>query len=291
MIQGSIVALVTPFTREGEVDYTTLLELIEWHIASSTDGIVLCGTTGEAPTLSHHEKICIFKQAVSVAKGKIPLIAGTGTYDTRDSVQMTKEAKEIGIDAALVIQPYYNRPTPEGCFQHFQEISKVGLPIIVYHNPIRTGMKIPINVMARIAELPCVIAIKETTGDLNYAIELMQQISTPIFAGDDVLTIPLMAVGAVGIISMVANIIPCEWKKLTTLLLARQFDEGREFFRRYYPLLKAMTLETNPQCLKYALSVMEKCDVKMRLPLIEPQDVVKQQIVAALEGVNDALVL
>ena len=277
-----MVALATPFTENGEVDYKALCELIEWHIESSTDGIVLCGTTGEAPTLSHHEKICIFKEAVLAAKGRIPLIAGTGSYDTWHSVQMTEEAKKAGVDAALIILPYYNRPTPEGCFQHFQELSKIALPMIVYHNPIRTGIKLPVKSMARIAELPHIVAIKEATGDLDYAIELMQQVSIPVLCGDDTLILPLMAAGTVGCISIVANIIPREWKILTTLLLADQFDEGREFFRRYYPLIKAMVLETNPQCVKYALSALGKCHAKMRLPLIEPQEAVKQQIVAAL---------
>lgn len=282
MFKGSIVALATPFTEQNEVDYKTLHELIEWHVDSSTDAIVLCGTTGEAPTLSHEEQIKIFQEAVLAAKGRIPLIAGTGSNDTYQAMQMTEEAAKIGVDGALIVLPYYNRPTPEGCFQHFQALSKIGLPLIVYHHPSRTGIKLPINAMARIADLPHVVAIKEATGDLDYAIELMQQIDTPILSGDDTLTLPLMASGAVGVISIVANIIPREWKILTTLLLLDQLDEGRDFFRRYYPLAKTMVLENNPQCVKYALGAIGKCSSKMRLPLVDPQEMTKQQIITAL---------
>ena len=283
LFKGTFVALATPFTESGEIDYKALYELIEWQIDSKVDGIVLCGTTGEAPTLSHEEKIKIFKDAVLISKGRVPLIAGTGNYDTRHSLHMTEEAKRAGIDGAMIVTPYYNRPTSEGCFQHFKEISKAGLPMIVYHNPGRTGIKLPVKTLVRISELPAVAAIKETSGDLDYAIELMQSTQTPVLSGDDTLTLSLMAVGAVGVISIVANLIPCEWKQLTALLLTNQWEEARALFYRFYPLAKAMVLETNPQCVKYALAAMGKCSSKMRLPLIEPKEETQQQIVAALD--------
>ena len=289
MFKGSIVALATPFTQDNEVDYNKLHELIEWHMDSSTDAIVLCGITGEAPTLSFEEQIKIFKEGVLAAKGRIPLIAGTGSYDTNYAIRLTEGAKKTGVDGALIILPYYNRPTPEGCFQHFQELSKIGLPMIVYHHPGRIGYKLPAIALARIASLPHVVAIKEASGDLDYTLELMQQIETPVLSGDDSLTLPMMASGAVGVISIIANIIPREWKILTTLLLSDQLDEGREFFRRYYPLVKTMVLETNPQCVKYALGAMGKCSSKLRLPLVEPQESTKQQIITEL--VNAGLLL
>ena len=286
MFKGSIVALATPFTEQNEVDYKVLHELIEWHMESGTDAIVLCGTTGESPTLSHEERVKIFKEAVIAAKARIPLIAGTGSYDTRHALQLTQEAKKAGVDGALVVLPYYNRPTPEGCYQHFQVLSEVGLPMIVYQHPGRTGIKLPVKALARITALPNVVGIKDGTADLDYALEMMQQIDIPVLSGDDTLGLPMMASGAVGIISIVANIIPREWKIFTTLMLADQLDEAREYFRRYYPLVKSMVLETNPQCVKYALGVMGKCSAKMRLPLIEPQDAVKQQIMSELEKAN-----
>jgi 4-hydroxy-tetrahydrodipicolinate synthase len=286
MFKGSIVALTTPFTEENEVDYKALYELIEWHIESGTDAIVLCGTTGEAPTLSEEEQVKIFKEAVIAAKGHIPLIAGTGSYDTRHALLLTQEAKNAGVDGALVVLPYYNRPTAEGCFQHFQVLSQVGLPLIVYQHPGRTGIKLPVKALARIASLPNVVGIKDAAGDLDHTLELIHQIDIPVLCGDDTLALPMMASGAMGIISIVANIIPREWKIFTTLMLADQLDEAREFFRRYYPLVKSMVLETNPQCVKYALSAIGKCSARMRLPLMEPQDAAKQQIMSELEKVN-----
>jgi 4-hydroxy-tetrahydrodipicolinate synthase len=282
VFRGSIVALVTPFNSRGEVDFGNLCDLIEWHIESGTDGIVLCGTTGEAPTLSYEETVKIFKEGVLASKGRIPIIAGTGSYDTAKSVQLTQEAKKAGVNGALVVVPYYSRPTPEGCFQHFQELSKIGLPIIVYHHPGRIGIKLPVKTLASISNLPHVAAIKDATADLDYALELMHQTKTPVLSGDDTLALPMMASGAVGVISIVANIIPREWKILTVLLLSDQVGEARDFLKRYYLLAKSMVLETNPQCVKYALSAMEKCSSRMRLPLTEPQEAVKQQLVAEL---------
>lgn len=278
MFKGSVVALVTPFNPQGEVDDDTLRELIEWQIESGTDAIVLCGSTGEAPTLSQEETIRIFREGVSIARGRIPVIAGTGCNDTLKSVRMTQMAKNVGVDAALVIVPYYNRPTPEGCFQHFQELSKVGLPVIVYHHPIRTGIKLSVSALARIMELPHMGAVKDATGDLDYVLELMHQIKVPVLTGDDGLVIPMMASGASGVISVVANLIPQEWKMLTALMNADEVSAGRELFQRYYPLVKTMFLETNPQCVKFALGAMGKCSSSLRLPLLEPGGSVRERI-------------
>lgn len=278
MFKGSIVALATPFDEQGNVDFKTLAELVEWQIESSTDAIVLCGTTGESPTLSPEETLRIFETGVLVSSGRIPIIAGTGTNHTAKAAEVTQQAKEIGVDGALVVLPYYNRPMPEGCFQHFQELSKVGLPMIVYHHPARTGIKLSIKTLSRIAELPNVVAIKDATGDLDHALELMHQIKTPVLTGDDSVALPLMAAGAMGVISIVANIIPRQWKLFTTLMLSDEVAEGREYFKRYYSLVKSMVLETNPQCVKYALSLMGKCSPSLRLPLTEPDDAVKLQI-------------
>ncbi len=287
MFKGSIVALVTPFDERGNVDYATLAELIEWHIASSTDSIVLCGSTGEASTLSYEETLKIFEIGVAVSGGRIPIIAGTGSNDTAKAVKLTLDAKNLGVDAALVIVPYYNRPTPEGCFLHFQEVSKVDLPMIVYHHPGRTGIKLTPKALARISELSSVVGIKDGATDLDHTLELLEQTSVPVLCGDDSLLLPMMASGAVGVISIVANIIPRQWKILTTLMENDEVGKGREYFRRYFSLVKSMVLEINPQCVKYALSVMGKCLPEMRLPLIQPQDVVKDQIAAEIAKLMD----
>ena len=282
MFKGSIAALATPFTEQNEVDYRKIHELIEWHIESSTDALILCGITGEAPTLSYDELIKIYQEGVLAAKGRIPLIAGISSNDTRVAIQLTEGAKQAGVDAALAILPYYNRPTPEGCYQHFRELSKIDVPLLVYHHPGRVGYRLPVKDLERIAGLPNIAAIKESSGDLDYTIELMQLIDTPILGGDDSLVLPMMASGAAGVMSIVANIIPREWKILTTLLLCDQIDEAREFYRRYYSLVKAMTLEINPVCVKFALSAMGKCSSRVRLPLVEPQETTQAQILDAL---------
>jgi 4-hydroxy-tetrahydrodipicolinate synthase len=268
MFHGSIVALVTPFTKEGEVDLDTLQQLIEWHIEEGTDAIVLCGTTGESPTLSDQEQESIFQRAVSVARGRIPLIAGTGTYDTRKSVEKTRKAKEIGVDACLVIVPYYNRPTPEGCIIHYQHIASVGLPVIVYHHPGRTGVNLSSSTLGDIANIPNIVAIKEASGGLALIKELSSHI--PIFAGDDALVLPMMELGAKGVISVMANLMPRAWKEFVRTCEQKDFIKGRELHDKYVPLCQAVMLETNPQGIKYALGLIGKCSSSLRLPLIEP---------------------
>ncbi len=278
MFKGTLAALTTPFDEQNGIDFHTFRTLLEWHIESGTDAVVLCGTTGEAPTLSDEEQISIFQEGVRISRGRIPIIAGTGTYNTHHCVEMTRTAKKIGVDAALVVVPYYSRPTPEGCFQHFQAIADVGLPIIVYHHPGRAGIKLPVKALLRIAELPNVVAIKESTADLDYAIEVIQQARVPVLTGDDTLTLPTIAIGGVGVVSVVANLIPREWKQLTSYLLNEQWKEGRDLFNRFFPLVKAMFLETNPQCVKYAMGVLGTCSSRLRLPLIEPQESTQRHI-------------
>lgn len=282
--KGSFVALATPFTEKGEVDLEAIAGLIEWHIASETDGIVLCGTTGESPTVTHEEKLSIFKLGAEVAAGRIPIIAGTGSNDTRSAVSLTEEAQGCGVDGALVVVPYYNRPTPEGCLLHFAEVAKVGLPLIAYHHPGRTAVKLPVETLAEIASLPSVAAVKEGSCDLDYATELLSRTATPIFTGDDSLLLPFMSVGAIGVISIVANIIPQQWHHLTQLMLKGNAEEARALFFPIFPLVKSMVLETNPQCVKYALSLMGKCGAKMRLPLVEPKQATKELIEKELES-------
>ena len=282
MFKGSIVALITPFTEEDKVDFEAIQELIEWHIQSGTDGIALCGTTGEAPTLSDEELLQIFKTGVLVSRGRTPIFAGTGTYNTQHALALTQEALKIGVDGALVVVPYYSRPTPEGCFQHFQVLSKVGLPIIVYHHSGRIGMKLPVKDLVRIAKLPNIAAIKDSTADLDYAIELIQQVEVPVLTGDDSLILPTMAIGGTGVISVVANLIPREWSQLIAFLSQEKWEEGRALFYRFFSLVKSMFLETNPHCVKYAMGALGKCSFRTRLPLVEPQEVTKKQILSEL---------
>ena len=282
MFHGSIVALVTPFTKEGEVDLDTLQALIEWHIEEGTDAIVLYGITGEVSTLSDQEQEAILTRAVKVARGRIPLIAGTGTNDTRESVANTKKAKEIGIDGCLVIVPYYNRPTPEGCYLHYEHIARVGLPVIVYHHPGRTALRLPTKVLADIAKIPNIVAIKEASGDLSVVKDLIALSSTSVLSRDDPFTLPMMEIGAKGVISVIANIIPREWKEFIKTLEEKDFIKGRQLHEKYLPFCEALLAEINPQGIKYALSLIGKCPSSLRLPLIEPrletQERIKRQV-------------
>jgi 4-hydroxy-tetrahydrodipicolinate synthase len=283
MWQGCFVALVTPFTSSGEVDFFALRALVSWHLQEKTDGIVVCGTTGETPTLSDEEQEAILQTVLNEVKGRIPVIMGTGSNDTRKSVQRTEKAKKLGADGCLVVVPYYNRPTPEGCFLHYQAIASVGLPIIVYLNPSRTGVHLSVEAVMRIAALPEVAMIKDCTGELQYVKELIAHTKKPLFSGDDVLTLPIMEMGGVGVISIVANLIPSLWKEFVLLLQEGQVSQAEELEKRYITLCQSIILETNPQGVKYALSLLGRCQPFMRLPLIEPRASTKVAIQLALE--------
>jgi 4-hydroxy-tetrahydrodipicolinate synthase len=283
MFKGSIAALVTPFTQEGEVDFASFDALMQWHLEIGTDAIVLCGITGEAPTLTPEEHREIIARGVKLAQGHVPIIAGTGCASTRWTVELTEQAQEAGADGCLVIVPYCNRPTPEGCIAHYKAVSLVGLPMIVYHHPSRTNIKLPLETLAQILGLPHVVGIKEGSGDITYTTELTRMTSIPILCGDDIMTPAMMGLGAQGVISIVANVIPEEWKKICSLFLKGDFDKGRILFKRYQKLIEAMILETNPQCVKYALSLLNKCPAFLRLPMIEPQSATKKKIQEALQ--------
>ncbi len=282
MFKGSIVAIVTPFTQDGEVDYAAFKELVDWHTIKGTNAIVCCGTTGEAPTLSSEEQIQIFKTALDVSNKRIPIIAGTGTYDTRKTVERTRKAKELGVDGCLVVVPYYSRPTPEGCIAHYTEIDKVGLPMIVYHHPGRTGVRLSAEVLAEISQLSSVVAVKEASGGLELIQEIKKLSDIDIFSGDDTLTFEMMELGAVGGISIVANVIPKAWKEMVESFLQGNHERAKELNTLYAPLVEAMVLETNPQCVKYAVSLLGKCKPHLRLPLLEPRKANKLAILQAL---------
>ncbi len=265
--RGSIVALVTPF-RGGGVDYKALDGLVDWHLASGTHGIIPLGTTGESPTVDDAERTKILKTVIGRAKGKTAVIAGTGTNDTRKSVAYTKEAKDLGADGALIVTPYYNKPTQEGIYRHVEAIAKAAdLPLCLYNIPYRSGVPIEPATAARCAKLPQVVAIKEASGALEYTLQLRQLCDLVVLSGEDSLTFPLMAVGAKGIISVAANVVPKEMADLCNRALAGDWNTARELHAGLFSLMKAMFLETNPIPVKTALKLMGKIDGELRLPL------------------------
>lgn len=274
ILQGSFVALITPFNAQGEIDISALRRLLNWQVENRTDGLILCGSTGEGAALSLEEKLTIFQLAHEEVGGKMSLIASTGSNVTKESVFLTQKAKEIGMDGAIAIVPYYSRPSFSGCLEHFRQIADVGLPLIVYHHPGRTGLKLSSEELRKISSLEGVCGIKEASGDFALAMELVKHI--PLFSGDDSLALPQMSIGFTGSISIVGNAVPKEWKAFVD-------TQNRELFFELYPLCQALNLESNPICVKYAMSKLGYCEPHLRLPLTEPSAATKEQIDSILD--------
>jgi 4-hydroxy-tetrahydrodipicolinate synthase len=269
MFSGSMVALVTPF-KDGKVDWESLERLIEFHLQNGTHGIVPCGTTGESATLSHQEHDQVIRAVIKIVNRRIPVIAGTGSNSTDEAVRLTREAEKSGADGALMISPYYNRPTQEGIYQHYRKVaSAVGIPIIVYNIPGRTGSKIEPETLARMAEVDNIAGVKEATGSVDQAIDVIRLCGDrlAVYSGEDSLIFSLMALGGKGVISTVANVAPRETVELTTACLLGNWEKGRELQLQLIPLIRALFIETNPIPVKTALSLMGKCGGDLRLPL------------------------
>jgi len=269
MFAGSIVALVTPF-KDGKVDWESLDGLVEFHIKNGTHGIVPCGTTGESATLSHQEHDDVIKAVIKAVKKRVPVIAGTGSNSTDEAIRLTREAEKSGADGALLISPYYNRPTQEGIYQHYKKVAaSVGIPLIVYNIPGRTGSKIEPETLARLSEIKNVAGVKEATGSVDQAIDVVRlcKAGFGVYSGEDSLTFSLMALGGKGVISTVANIVPKEMAELAQACLKGDWEKGRKLQFQIVPLIRAVFIETNPIPIKTALSLMGKCRGDLRLPL------------------------
>ena len=246
---GSFVALVTPF-KNGKVDEKRLGELVEWHIKSGTHGIVPCGTTGESATLSHDEHTQVVKFVVETVKKRVPVVAGTGSNSTAEAIRLTREAQEVGADGALMISPYYNRPTQEGIYQHYKAVAQAvpGFPIIFYNIPGRTGSNIEPSTMARMAEISNIVGVKEATGSIDQVINIRLACGEKlaILSGEDTLTFSMMSLGGKGVISTVANIAPREMAEVANAALAKQWDKAAQLQLQLTPLIRALFVETNP---------------------------------------------
>ena len=269
MFTGSMVALVTPF-NDGKVDWQSLENLIEFHIQNGTRGIVPCGTTGESATLSHEEHDAVVKTVVNTVNKRVPVIAGTGSNSTAEAVRLTRAAEKSGADGALMISPYYNRPTQEGIYQHYRKVaSEVGIPIIVYNIPGRTGSKIEPETLARLAEIDNIAGVKEATGSVDQAIDVIRLCGDrlAVYSGEDSLIFSLMALGGKGVISTVANVAPKETADLAEACLNGDWQSGRALQFKLIPLIRSLFIETNPIPVKTALSLMGKCSGDLRLPL------------------------
>ncbi len=274
MFKGSMVAIITPF-RNGKLDEEKLRELVRFHIKNKTQAIVPCGSTGESATLSIAEHERVIELVVETADKKVPVIAGTGSNNTAEAIRLTKHAKEAGADAALIITPYYNKPTQKGLYLHYKQITEsVDLPIVLYNVPGRTAVNICPETVARLAgEFPNIVAIKEASGNLEQMARIKNLCPKKfaLISGDDMLTLPILAIGGTGVISVVANIVPRDVAKLVEEFEAGNLARARQIYYKLLPLVRAMFLETNPICVKTAMELMGMCEPGLRLPL-SPMD-------------------
>ncbi len=271
MFKGSIVAIVTPF-KKGRVDEKAFGDLIEWHIKQGTNAIVPCGTTGESATLDYKEHHGVIKFTVETVNKRVPVIAGTGANATDETIMITKAAKESGADGALLVAPYYNKPTQEGLYRHYKAVAeKVKIPIVLYNVPGRTAVNILPATVARLAEIKNIVAIKEATGDMKQVSEVLRLCGDRItvLSGDDFTTFPLLALGGKGVISVTANIAPKLVSDMCALWESGDTDGARKIHFMLEPLNTAMFIETNPIPVKTALSMMKKITEEFRLPLCE----------------------
>lgn len=269
MFSGSLVAIVTPF-RKGKLDERAFGDLIEWQIANGTSGIVPCGTTGESATLTHDEHHRVVKLAVEVARRRVPVIAGTGSNSTEEAISLTRHAREDGADGALLITPYYNKPTQEGLYRHYKAVAQaVDIPQILYNIPSRTGVNMLPPTVSRLSALENIVGIKEGSGSVQQASEIAQACGErlTLLSGDDALTLPMLAVGGKGVITVTANVMPREMAQLVETFLSGRVEESRRLHFKLSPLFTALFLETNPIPIKEALGMMGKIDPELRLPL------------------------
>ena len=265
---GLSVALITPF-RNGQVDFRALQELVEFHIRAGTRCLCPVGTTGESPTLSHEEHERVISAVVEAAAGRIKVMAGTGSNSTSEAIRLTSWAAKAGADAALMVAPYYNKPTQEGFFQHFKTVaSQVDLPICVYNIPGRTGKNIEPETFVRLAEIPNIVMVKEASGSLDQASQILCSTDLTVLSGDDSLTLPLMAIGGEGVISVVGNLVPADMQAMIDAFVAGRIAEAAQWHRKLFPLCRDLLgLASNPIPVKAAMQMLGRDSGELRLPL------------------------
>jgi 4-hydroxy-tetrahydrodipicolinate synthase len=286
MFKGSLVALITPF-KSGALDEKRFQAFVEWQITEGTHGVVPCGTTGESPTLSHDEHKRVVELCVEVAKGRVPVIAGTGSNSTAEAIDFTRHAKAAGADAALVVTPYYNKPTQEGLYQHYKAINDaVELPIIIYNIPGRCVIDMSIATMARLAQLPNIVGVKDATIDLARPLRTRAAIGAEfvMFSGEDVTALPFLAQGGDGCISVTANIAPRACADMHEAWQKGDAASAMRINERLGPLHDALFCETSPAPVKYAASLLDKSTAEVRLPLVPASAEAQQKVLSAMRA-------
>lgn len=272
MLQGSYVALATPF-KDGAVDFATIDKLVDWHVEQGTDGLVPCGTTGESPTLDMQEHIRVVEAVVRRSAGRLPVMAGTGANSTAEAVHLTKAAAKAGADGCLLVSPYYNKPEPEGMYRHFKAIAEsADVPMTLYNVPSRTGREIALETIFRLAEIQNVVGLKAADGSSDNVSQVVRNTGLSVLSGDDSMTLPFMAVGAKGVISVAANVIPADVAGMVKAFLGGDAARAREMHLKMFPLFKAMFIESNPIPVKAAMAMTGLAGPEMRLPMCEPTE-------------------
>jgi len=284
--QGSFVAMVTPF-RNGKVDEAKLRELVEFHVAHGTDGLIPCGTTGESPTLSHDEHRRVVEVVIETARGRIRVVAGTGSNSTAEAIDMTKHAERAGAAGALVVNPYYNKPTQEGLYRHFRAVAEsVAIPILVYNIQSRTAINVETDTLARLVrDVKTIVGVKEASGSLDQMSQVIAACGPDfsVLSGDDNITLPLLAIGGSGVVSVIANILPRETAELVHAALDGDWKRARELHYRLFPLARAAFIETNPIPIKEAMAMAGMLEPEFRLPMCRMSDGNREKLRAILK--------
>jgi 4-hydroxy-tetrahydrodipicolinate synthase len=285
--QGSFVAMVTPF-RNGKVDEAKLRELVEFHVTHGTDGIIPCGTTGESPTLSHDEHKRVVETVVEAARGRVRVVAGTGSNSTSEAIDLTKHAERAGANGALVVNPYYNKPTQEGLYRHYRAVAEsVAIPIVAYNIQSRTAVNVETETLARLArDVRNVVGVKEASGSLDQMSQVILACGPDfsVLSGDDNITLPLLAIGGSGVISVIANILPRETSDMVHAALDGDWKRARELHYRLFPLARAAFLETNPIPIKEAMAMAGMIEPEFRLPMCRMSDANREKLRAILKA-------
>lgn len=286
MFEGAYTAIITPFSKDGSVDYGKLRALIELQVAAGIDGIVPVGTTGESPTLDYEEHIKVVAVSVEAARRRIKVIAGTGANSTAEALHLTQQAKEAGADGTLQVTPYYNKPNQEGLYRHFSAVADLGLPVVLYNVPGRSCREIDVSTIARLSRHPKVVAVKEAGGSVDRVSQILRACSMTVLSGDDPLTLPMMAVGGQGVISVASNLVPKAVADMVHAAQAGRWNEARSLHAKYHRFFNEIFIDTNPIPIKAAMAMAGLIEETYRLPLCETSTANKQKLADCLKEID-----
>ena len=278
LFEGVYTALVTPFRQDGEVDYETLRNLIDFQAEAGVHGVVPVGTTGESPTLDFEEHSKVVEVTVEAARGKLKVIAGTGANSTEEALRLTRDALAVGADGTLQVTPYYNKPNQEGLYRHFSAVADLGLPVVLYNIPGRTALEISLDTVARLAEHPNIVAVKEAGGKVERVSQTLERCEITMLSGDDILTVPMIKAGARGVISVASNVAPAPVREMVSAALAGRWEDARQHHQALEPLFNDLFIDTNPIPVKAALAMQKRIEETYRLPLCPMADKLRDQL-------------